>query len=386
MDDNEDELNKIFSIIINGTKKDFSNFDEPLEPPKTPSSKWIKSKKHKKENFYDYFKEAKELTVIDKKIENLKDLIELGDTYNKDDEKRYVINLKALNKCIEPLKELDNFIGMTNIKEMILDLIFFRLQNFEDNNNNEMWHLVVQGSPGCGKTEVSKVLGRLYYGLGIVEKDTFVQVKRSQLIGKWCGHTAAQTQAIFDENEGGVIFIDEAYSLGNSEQRDSFTKECIDTINLNLTEKKKTVVIIAGYKEQLESSFFSYNPGLARRFKMRLSVDNYNHIELRQIYLKKLYENEWSVMNDNEEQEIPIVFFEKNKNIFKFNGGDMENLWSLTKITHCRRVFGKEFNIAKKITKEDLYNALEKYKENDEVKNRDENESLKNYVLNTMYC
>ena len=119
---------------------------------------------------------------------------------------------------------------------------------------------------------------------------------------------------------------------------------------------------------------------------MRLSVDNYNHIELRQIYLKKLYENEWSVMNDNEEQEIPIVFFEKNKNIFKFNGGDMENLWSLTKITHCRRVFGKEFNIAKKITKEDLYNALEKYKENDEVKNRDENESLKNYVLNTMYC
>ena len=67
--------------------------------------------------------------------------------------------------------------------------------------------------------------------------------------------------------------------------------------NLNLTEKKKTVVIIAGYKEQLESSFFSYNPGLARRFKMRLSIDNYNHEELRQIYLKKLYENEWSVMN-----------------------------------------------------------------------------------------
>ena len=326
MDDNEDELNKIFSIIINGTKRDFSDFDEPLEPSKNPpSSKWIKKKKHKKEDFYDYFKEAKELTIIDKKIENLKDLIELGETYNKDDEKRYVINLKALHKCIGSLKELDNFIGMSNIKEMILDLIFLRLQNFEDNNNNEMWHLVVQGSPGCGKTEVSKVLGKLYYGLGIVEKDTFVQVKRSQLIGKWCGHTAAQTQAIFDENEGGVIFIDEAYSLGNTEQRDSFTKECIDTINLNLTEKKKTVVIIAGYKEQLESSFFSYNPGLARRFKMRLSVDNYNHIELRQIYLKKLYENEWSVMNDNEEQEIPIVFLKKIKIFLNL----MEEIWKI---------------------------------------------------------
>ena len=232
----EDSLNRMFSIIIGSSPKSYP-FTEPREPP-YPPPQYDKNKKNKKENFYDYFKEADELLPINKKIETLQDLIDLGETYDKNDKKRYVINMKALHKCIKPLKELNNFIGMKNIKEMIMDLIFFRLQNIEDDLEKEMWHLVVQGSPGCGKTEVSKVIGKLYYGLGIVEKDTFMQVKRSQLIGKFCGHTAAQTQEIFDEAEGGVLFIDEAYSLGITEKRDTFTKECIDTINQNLTEKK----------------------------------------------------------------------------------------------------------------------------------------------------
>lgn len=113
-------------------------------------------------------------------------------------------------------------------------------------------------------------------------------MKRSDLIGKYLGHTAKLTQEVFDNSKGGILFIDEAYSLGNPEQRDSFSKECIDTINQNLTENKDTVVFIAGYKEQLNESFFSYNPGLNRRFKMRLTVDKYNAEDLRQIFIKKL--------------------------------------------------------------------------------------------------
>ena len=386
----DNSLDDLFSAIIGGSgmfndrppskRSRFRLSDEELK------SKRDKKKKEKVENFYDYFKESKELLPINKKIETLQDLIDLGETYDKKDKKRYVIHLKALHKCLGPLKELNNFIGMSKIKEMILDLIFLRLQNIDAKTENEMWHLVVQGSPGCGKTEVSRVIGKIYYGLGIVEKDTFVQVKRSDLIGKWCGHTAAQTQEIFDKNEGGVIFIDEAYSLGNAIKTDSFTKECIDTINLNLTEKKKTVVIIAGYKEQLDESFFSYNPGLARRFKMRLSLDDYNHEELRKIYLKKLKDNDWLVMNDDVDKEIPLDFFEKNREIFKFNGGDMENLWSLTKVVHCRRIFGKDNNLTKKITKEDVYNAFEKYKENEEVSNRGDDKAFKKYIQDTMYC
>ena len=91
-------------------------------------------------------------------------------------------------------------------------------------------------------------------------KYEFKIVKRSDLIGKYLGHTAAKTQKVIDSCKGGVLFIDEAYSLGNPEGRDSFSKECIDTINQNLTENKANLLcIIAGYKDALDKCFFAYN-------------------------------------------------------------------------------------------------------------------------------
>ena len=334
------------------------------------------------DDFNKYFKDADKLLPINKEIKTLKDLIELGKTYNPKDSNKYVINMKALNKCVKPLEDLDLMIGMKNVKQMIIDLIFFRLQNLQD-NKEELWHLVIQGSPGSGKTEVAKIIGKLYNSLGITKKDKFTVAKRSDLIGKYLGHTAKNTQQIFDDAKGGILFIDEAYSLGNPEGRDSFSKECIDTINQNLTENKDTVVFIAGYKEQLEESFFSYNPGLNRRFKMRLTVDKYNASDLREIYIKKLFENNWSILNNDSLKEIPLTFFEKNYNMFKYNGGDMENLWHLTKIVHARRIFGKSNDIVKKISEEDLKKAFNMYCENDEVKNR--NDNIAKYIRDTMY-
>jgi len=335
------------------------------------------------DDFNNYFKESDNLLPIDIQIKSLDDLIHLGKTYDIKDKKRYVINLRALNKCVEPLIELNNMIGMKNIKEMIIDLIFYRLQNFED-NKEELWHLVIQGTPGSGKTEVAKIIGKLYYGLGITKKDKFTLVKRSDLIGKYLGHTARLTQEIFDNAKGGILFIDEAYSLGNAEKADSFSKECIDTINQNLTENKETIVFIAGYKDQLNESFFSYNPGLNRRFKMRMTVDVYNAKDLREIYIKKIKENNWEVLNNDLEKEIPLYFFEKNIHTFKYNGGDMENLWHFTKIVHSRRIFGKSHDLMKKITHMDIENAYKLYSENDEVKSR--NENIAKYIYETMYC
>ena len=377
---NEIDFNNIFTIMgILGRPPNDDNNDEQL------LSKKKRKKDKSTDNFLDYFNNSSELKPINQEIKTLDDLIKLGETYNPLDKNKYVINMKALHKCVGALKDLNSMIGMKNIKEMIVDLIFFRLQNFND-NKEELWHLVIQGSPGCGKTEVSKIIGKLYYNLGIVKKDKFIQVKRSDLIGKYLGHTAKQTQQIFDDAEGGVLFIDEAYSLGNPEGKDSFSKECIDTINLNLTEKKNTAVFIAGYKDQLNESFFSYNPGLNRRFKMRLNVDKYDASELQKIFLKKLRENNWEIMDNNIEKNIPLLFFEKNISSFKYNGGDIENLWHLTKIVHARRVFGKSNDFVKKISIDDLNNALKMYSENDEFKERNENNDLKKYLQNTMYC
>jgi hypothetical protein len=375
---NDNEFNNLLIMGILGRppiNNDDSGDDNPpqlLRP--------IKKRKPNKnvEDFHDYFKNTKDLKPISMEVKSLDDLIKLGETYDPKDKNKYVINMKALHKCLPTLKELNSMIGMKNIKETVMDLIFFRLQNFED-DKEELWHLVIQGSPGCGKTEVSKILGKLYYGLGIVKTEKFMIVKRSDLIGKYLGHTAKQTQQVFDDAEGGVLFIDEAYSLGNPEGRDSFAKECIDTINLNLTEKKNTVVIIAGYKDQLNESFFNYNPGLNRRFKMRLTVDTYDASELRNIYIKKLKENKWSIFKEDEEKELPLSFFEKNRSSFKFNGGDIENLWHMTKIVHARRVFGKSYDLVKKITFTDLENALKMYSDNDEFKKRGDDQEFQKY-------
>jgi hypothetical protein len=365
--DSRNALDNLFKVILNKNR---------LPQPK-------RKKENPKNDFYDYFLESDKLLPINREIKTLNDLIELGMTFDPKDKNRYVINLRSLNKCVNYLKELDAMIGMKTVKEMIIDLIFFRLQNFRE-DKDEMWHLVIHGTPGSGKTEVAKILGKIYYGLGICKKDKFTAAKRSDLIGKYLGHTAKLTQEVFDNASGGILFIDEAYSLGNPEGRDSFSKECIDTINQNLTENKNTIVFIAGYKEQLEESFFSYNPGLNRRFKMRISVDKYNAMDLRQIFIKKLIEDKWEIADGDEKKNIPDLFFEKNHSMFKYNGGDMENLWHLTKIAHARRIFGKDSLLMKKITFEDLEKAFQTYLENDEVKSR--KDDVRKYIHDTMYC
>jgi hypothetical protein len=106
----------------------------------------------------------------------------------------------------------------------------------------------------------------------------FKVAKRSDLIAKYLGQTAAKTQEVIDDAVGGVLFIDEAYSLGNADGGDSYAKECIDTINQNLTEKKnQLLVIIAGYENALEECFFAYNEGLNRRFPFRYTIDAYTY-------------------------------------------------------------------------------------------------------------
>ncbi len=372
----EGGINPIFSIILGGGGGGggsiFINSNKKKEEEK------------EEDDFYAYFDESSELLPIDKEIKTLKDLIALGETYDPLDSKRYVINMRALNKCVGALKDLDGMIGMKLVKDMILDLIFFRLQNIRDKEKEEMWHTVIQGSPGTGKTEISKMLGKIFYGLGICKKDKFTAVKRSDMIGKYCGHTAKMTQEVFDNAKGGILFIDEAYALGNPEQRDTFSKECIDTINQNLTENKDTIVFIAGYKEQLEESFFAYNPGLNRRFKFRINVDKYDADDLRLIYLKKIKDDGWDIFDNDSDKQVPLEFFKKHRDVFKYNGGDMENLWHLTKIAHARRIFGKSNDLKKKINKDDIQKAFDIYLNNDEVKNR--KDDMKKYIIDTIYC
>ena len=184
----------------------------------------------------EYFEDTSkwEYKEINKDIKDINDLIELGKMYDPKEKVRYNIDLYKLSKLVEPLEKLNSMIGLSNIKENIVGQIIYNMQNLDD--NDDMMHTVIQGSPGVGKTMLGKILGDIYFNMGVIkgnkkrsrfgeEKYNFKIVKRSDLIGKYLGHTAVKTQKVIDSCQGGVLFIDEAYSLGNPEGRDTFSKE-----------------------------------------------------------------------------------------------------------------------------------------------------------------
>ena len=318
------------------------------------------------------------LIEINEEIKTLDDLINLGKKYDINKKERYNVDLRTLSKLITPLEKLKNMIGLENVKKSIVGHITYFLAKL-DETHNDMMHTVITGPPGVGKTEMGKILGEIYFNMGILEGNknknkrprsrlhplppkedyTFRIVKRSDLIGKYLGHTASKTQEVIDSCEGGVLFIDEAYSLGNAEGRDSFSKECIDTINQNLTEKKKNLlVIIAGYKESLDSCFFSYNQGLARRFTFRYNIEKYSADELKDIFFKMVKNLGWEVKLD----DIESKFFKENYESFKNMAGDIETLLFNCKIAHGKRVFCKP-NEKKKITLQDIKEGFKMFKD-----------------------
>jgi SpoVK/Ycf46/Vps4 family AAA+-type ATPase len=305
------------------------------------------------------FDENKEYNILENKMETLDDLIKLGKLYNDKSEDNYSFDIKSLYNLVEPMEELNNLIGLEKVKKSITEFIIYNIQRLED-QKTEMYHTVIQGPPGVGKTELGKILCKIYNKLGIINNDKFKIVKRSDLIGKYLGHTAVQTQKVIDECEGGVLFIDEAYSLGNEEGKDSYSKECIDTLNQNLSEKK-FICIIAGYKDSLEKCFFSLNEGLNRRFSFRYTIDGYSPLELSHIFIKKAKDINYNIDDKMFKDNKLEKFFKENKDNFKNYGGDMETLLLNCKITHSNRIFGKHPKYRKKINKDDIYNGFKRF-------------------------
>jgi SpoVK/Ycf46/Vps4 family AAA+-type ATPase len=310
-------------------------------------------------------KESKEKVNINIEINNINDLLSLIEKYPLNDKIEYNINMKSLHKIKEPLIELNNMIGMKNIKENILYQLLYFIQDMHKigTNTNDFMHTVIYGIPGTGKTEVAKIIGKIFANLGILKKGTFKKVTRNDLIAGYLGQTAIKTKAVINESLGGVLFIDEVYSLGNIEKRDSFSKECIDTLCEALSDKKdELMVIIAGYEKEINECFFSYNEGLSSRFTWRFNTDEYNSDELYQIFKKKVDNIGWTLDN-----EITAKWFDKNKKNFKFQGRDMEILLFKTKIVHSKRVFCRPLEEKTKIIVKDLEKGLELFLKNNEV-------------------
>lgn len=307
--------------------------------------------------------QPKEVVKLDvKPINCLNDLIQLGLQYNPNYLYDCVFSMETLNKLVEPLRKLNDMIGLEGFKKSIVNHLIFQLMFAgASDRKNKMLHTVLYGGPGTGKTTAAKILGEIYAKMGYLSKGHVVVAKRHQLIAGYLGQTAIKTSEILLSAKGGILFIDEAYSLGNkrSDDPDFFTKECIDTLNEFLSENSHDFIcIIAGYKGQVEDCFFKQNEGLDRRFPYRFTIEGYSSGELEQIFRKMVKDENWSFG-----EKIPLAdFFADNYKSFPYYGGDMKLLLDSCQIFHSSRVFCLPKDNWRVLTIEDVKGGFENYK------------------------
>ena len=261
--------------------------------------------------------------------------------------------LLKLYNLIPSLKKLNNMVGLFDLKNNIFKIIIYYIQN---DFNNEYLHTVISGDPGVGKTEFALIYAEICLKLNILKNNNFIQIKRNDLIGEHLGSTSIKTKNILESALGGVLFLDEAYSLGSSDKKDSFSKEAIDMINIYLSEKKNEFMfIIAGYEDDIEDCFFAYNKGLKRRFNTFFNIPPYKPSELKEIFVNKINLSNYKLIGDNNKLDY---IFNENKNNFEFYGGSIELLFNEIKHVVALRNFNNNNNNNKDIIIDDITNAL----------------------------
>ena len=193
------------------------------------------------------------------------------------------------NETMESLlEELDSRVGLDTVKKDVHSLLnFIKVAKLREERGMKVptisYHLVFTGNPGTGKTTVARLVGKLYYHMGILPKGQLVETDRSALVAGYLGQTAIKTQKVIQEAMGGVLFIDEAYSLAGDDQ-DSYGKEAIETILKAMEDHRdELVVIVAGYTE-LMHKFIESNPGLSSRFSKYFEFPDYTGEQLMAIF------------------------------------------------------------------------------------------------------
>lgn len=309
-----------------------------------------------------------------KNIQTLADLITISKEWidfkgklkkgNKNEKIRHELIIKKymdyekISNIRNHLENLNNLIGMKELKKNIVNQILFFTQ---DLHHKEMMHTVLTGQPGVGKTVVAQILGNIYKDLGMLKKGTFKIAQRADFVGEYLGSTSIKTKKLLESCIGGVLFIDEAYSLGNKEKRDSFAKESIDTLNQFLSEHTDNFIcIIAGYEHSLNECFFSWNEGLERRFPWKFNLTKYSSSELKDILLYQITNNGW-LHNISNDDLLDIT--KQNEALFTSNGGDCLLYFDKCKIYHARRVFGSPVETKFILTKEDFVEGMKLFKE-----------------------
>lgn len=268
-------------------------------------------------------------------------------------------------KCIhpdpeaDPYEQLEALIGLKKAKHQISLIekrILFeqkreaaKLVNFASSN-----HFVFKGNPGTGKTEMARLLGHILQKTGVLDSGHVIEVDRSDLIGGWVGHSALKTEAVIEKAMGGILFIDEAYSLNHDAGWD-FGEEVIATLLKAMEDKRSEfVVVMAGYGEEMDRLIAS-NPGLKSRFRHHIDFEDFGSAELLQIFEKFCREHDYTPSEDAlKSLENTLKSAEKQAKLHSGNARLVRNVFESTIENMAVRVVNQDLDDLKTIHFSDI--------------------------------
>ena len=242
----------------------------------------------------------------------------------------------------DPMEDLDSLTGLQNIKHDVKELMdFVTVQKMREEKGLKSvpvsLHLVFTGNPGTGKTTVARIIARLYKKIGVLSQGQLVEVDRAGLVAGYVGQTAMKTQEKIAEAKGGVLFIDEAYTL--AKDGNDFGQEAIDTILKAMEDNREDfVVIVAGYTEPMEK-FINSNPGLKSRFNKYIDFPDYKIEELVEIFDSNCKKYDYILEEEAKNQVKSLIMLRKTERLENFaNAREVRNLFEEIITNQARRI------------------------------------------------